>query len=148
MRTFDAVAACSPVSYYKISTSPQNVTVTNVRCTATGAGASVCAFLNVAKFQADVAAEIARRATTGPTQVNCAGACQPLKLADFDKTKPYSGSDVAFVDQAGHVVPNGSRAVSRIDFDWSLVLRFVGEIGLCLSNQLAAGAPFSELSVL
>jgi len=64
---------------------------------------------------------------TGLEQVH-ASACAPATYF-----KMNSGSDAVFLDGLGRVASSGPSAVSKVSFDWSVDLRFSGEVGLCLA---------------
>jgi hypothetical protein len=126
-------AAGTPASYYNLSTAPLNTNVTNIKCSDTGNGPSICPFFDPVIGKQRIVTEIVRKATQGPTATQCAAGSDSFKLADFDRTRPYSGSDAVFLDVAGAVTSNGPSAVSKVSFDWSFNLRFFGEVGLCLT---------------
>ena len=125
--------ACAPASYFKMNTAPQNITVTNVQCSDTGSGVSICPLVDMAAF-ARKAIEAIQKAQTRSDVTQCAAPCTTFKLADFDKTRPYRGSSAVFLDGLGRVVPSGPGAVSKMTFDWAFDLRFSGELGLCLAD--------------
>jgi hypothetical protein len=124
---------CAPASYFKMQTAPQNIKVTNVVCSDTGTGLSICAFVDPTVFANKVSDSI-QKAQTRTDATACTTPCTPFKLADFDKTHPYSGSSALFLDGLGRVVPSGPSAVSKMTFNWSFDLRFFGEVGLCLAE--------------
>jgi hypothetical protein len=129
---------CTPPSYYRLQTKPQNVTVTNVQCSSTGHGLSVCPLVDVTDFANKTAAAI-QKEQTRDTSTACQG-CGSFKLADFDKTRPYTGQGAVFLDGLGRVVDEGPTAVSKVTFDWSFNLQFFGEFGLCLADAAAIKA--------